>query len=87
MILVLALTCIVLALMLVGSIAVNRELRVHLRDVIKERDSARQEVQAMTDAIARANRTPIIRQAEKPKLQPSEGYWDGRRELTKIVAE
>lgn len=81
MILIIAGVCLVAlieALLLVAQETVLQEVRLHLKATMHDRDLARQEVQVLTDAIARSNNTPILRSGNTANkvLEKSETYWE-----------
>ena len=75
------------ALLLVAQETVLHEVRLHLKATMHDRDLARQEVQVLTDAIARANNTPVLRQQGPKVLEKSETYWEGKADLVKLTTQ
>ena len=73
----------------------QRKLLIERRDAMEtqrlrltaERDLAQQEVRVWSEAVARAARTPVLRDLDKPKtLEKSESYWDSRETIESINA-
>jgi hypothetical protein len=77
-------------LVAVGMYGMYQELSQHLKDALAERDRARAEVREWTDAMARANRTPLLRAiavsetVSSPPTPPP--YWEGQPIITKITS-
>jgi hypothetical protein len=62
--------------MLVAGYVAHVEQGDALRHFMKDNAILRQEIQAMTDSIARASRMPIYRQQEKQPLEKSETWYE-----------
>jgi hypothetical protein len=74
----------------IGIYGMYQEQSRHLKDALSERDTARAEVREWTDAMARANRTPVLRAiavsetVNSSKTPPP--YWEGQQIITKITS-
>lgn len=60
------------------------DTRKHLKDAYSERDKFRQEVQTLTDALARSNRIPVYRESTKKPLSKSDTWYEGQTTITVV---
>jgi hypothetical protein len=71
--------------LLLASYVVSREQSEAIGEMRQQRDLLQQEVRVLTDAIARGNRTPVLRDPAKPQvLEKLDAYWAPREDIVKV---
>jgi hypothetical protein len=72
--------------LIIGMHGIVSEQRQEQRRLDRDLGIARDEVKALTSAIARANKTPVNFDKGPKVLEPGDSYFDGKARLEKITA-